>query len=489
MVSMRGYVNSYKQVNKLRAAVEILLLFFADMFSLLVIFWLATFLRTDVLPHLYAGFPSEMPFVSVSKVIWIFPVWVFFFFYEGFYSKRFSFWDEIHAHWRAALFSTIGVFTIVSLGKLSGEVSRTVVVLMGASALGVIPVIRMSSKKLLRWAGLLRRRVLILGAGETGRLIARAINKEPNYGYDIMGYLDDDPRKAGTTVDGVKVHMGVDSAERYIQKCNITDIIIAMPRAGNERLQGIINELQHKTDRLLFVPDIFGTAVIGTNLLHFFQEQAFALELRNNLENPANVFAKRVFDYTLASVLSVLLAIPFLVVVLLIRATSKGPAIYRQPRVGKGGRSFMCYKFRTMYHDADKRFADILAKDPAARDEWEEHWKLKDDPRVTPIGRFLRSTSIDEFPQLLNVLMGGMSLVGPRPYMPREWDFIKKDSETILHVSPGITGLWQVSGRSNTGYEYRIALDAWYVRNWNLWLDIMILLKTVAVVLKREGAR
>jgi undecaprenyl-phosphate galactose phosphotransferase len=148
----------------------------------------------------------------------------------------------------------------------------------------------------------------------------------------------------------------------------------------------------------------------------------------------------------------------------------------------------MCYKFRTMYLDADERLQGILERDPAARAEWERHWKLKDDPRVTDMGKFLRKTSLDELPQIFNVLRGEMSLVGPRPYIQNEEKFLHDFKDPILSVLPGITGLWQVSGRSNTSYNYRIALDSWYVRNWNLWLDIVILIKTIPVVFKTEGA-
>ena len=143
-----------------------------------------------------------------------------------------------------------------------------------------------------------------------------------------------------------------------------------------------------------------------------------------------------------------------------------------------------------MYRDADERVNDILAADVKAREEWEKFRKFKDDPRITPFGRFLRETSLDELPQIINVLRGEMSLVGPRPVTREEIELYYKDSADLCYsVLPGITGLWQVSGRSNTSYDYRIMLDSWYVRNWNLWLDIVILIKTVHVVINKEGAR
>jgi undecaprenyl-phosphate galactose phosphotransferase len=177
------------------------------------------------------------------------------------------------------------------------------------------------------------------------------------------------------------------------------------------------------------------------------------------------------------------------IIALLIKINSKGPAIFSQKRIGKNGKPFRCYKFRTMYHDAEARLAELLGKSSKTRKEWNHHWKLNNDPRITTIGKFLRQTSLDELPQIFNVLKGEMSLVGPRPVTISEIkEYYKDQAQLCFGVTPGITGLWQVSGRSNTSYDHRIALDSWYVRNWNLWLDIVILFKTVKVVFKKEGA-
>lgn len=165
-----------------------------------------------------------------------------------------------------------------------------------------------------------------------------------------------------------------------------------------------------------------------------------------------------------------------------------GYAVYAHERIGENGRPFRCYKFRTMYKDAEEKLQEILSLDEAIRTEWENNWKLRDDPRITKIGKFLRKTSLDELPQIFNVMKGEMSVVGPRPYLPREKADIDDNIHIITSAKPGITGLWQVSGRSNTGYRYRIKLDTWYVMNWSLWLDIVIILKTIKVVLKAEGA-
>ena len=446
-------------------------------------------MRTDLLPRFYSGFPGAPPFRSFSHIWWVFLVWVFFFYYEGLYTMRLSFWDEIRTLWRVSFFSTVGVFTILSVGKLGGEMSRTVVVLMGLLSVPLLPLIRMMLKKVLRRLGLLKRRVIILGAGETGRLIVRALQKEPNYGYRVLGFVDDDPEKFGKKAEGIKIHRGIDRAVQYINRCNVEDLFIAMPGAGKERLQELINRLQHKVERILFVPDIFGIAVLGTNLQHFFHEEAFAFEMKNNLSNPLNILLKRCFDISVSILLLPVLAVPMAVATLLIMLDSGGSAVFSQERIGRRGKTFRCFKFRTMYRDAEERLAGLLERNSEAQKKWETHWKLDDDPRVTRIGKFLRTTSLDELPQIFNVLRGEMSLVGPRPVTQEEIDKYYKDrADLCFSVLPGITGLWQVSGRSNTSYEYRITLDSWYVRNWNLWLDIVILFKTPRIVIKREGA-
>jgi undecaprenyl-phosphate galactose phosphotransferase len=172
----------------------------------------------------------------------------------------------------------------------------------------------------------------------------------------------------------------------------------------------------------------------------------------------------------------------------IIRMETPGLSIYAHERIGKNGRGFRCYKFRTMHKDAEEKLKGMLEDNEQLRSEWENSWKLKEDPRVTRIGYFLRKSSLDELPQIFNVLKGEMSLVGPRPYLPRERMDIEENIQIICSAKPGITGLWQVSGRSDTHYKYRVKLDAWYVMNWSLWLDIAIIFKTIRVVLQSKGA-
>jgi undecaprenyl-phosphate galactose phosphotransferase len=270
---------------------------------------------------------------------------------------------------------------------------------------------------------------------------------------------------------------------------NISTVIIALPSLPVEELAELTNNIQKHTKNILLIPDVKGIALTNTELYHLFKQQLFLLKIHNNLKSPYNRFIKRTFDMAV-SILFMPVLIPLICMLgLLIKLDSPGPVFYRHTRVGRGGRLFDIYKFRSMYRDSKERLEKILRTDTDARQEWESCFKLKNDPRFTRIGVFLRKTSLDELPQIFNVLKGEMSLVGPRPVIGEEITQYYKERADYYHlVLPGITGLWQVSGRSDVDYDNRVRLDMWYVLNWSVWLDILMLFKTVKVVLKREGA-
>lgn len=198
---------------------------------------------------------------------------------------------------------------------------------------------------------------------------------------------------------------------------------------------------------------------------------------------------KRIFDIFFSSII-LMLGMPILLLIaLFIRCSSRGKAIYYQTRVGRGGVPFHCYKFRTMYNDADARLKEILESDPNRRREWDTTHKLKDDPRVTPIGAFLRRTSLDEMPQFWNVLKGDLSVVGPRPVVKEEIDkHFRHKADKIFSIRPGLTGIWQVSGRSDTSYATRIALDEQYLETRSFWLDLKLIALTIPSMIFRKGA-
>ncbi len=478
-----------KNTKKLKAAAEIIILLAVDVLSLLAVFKLSVLVRTHVLPLLYADFPSDPPFRHTANLWWLLLAWVFFFWYKSLYTKRLSLLHEVEELVKVSFFATACIFAIISVGKLNAEISRTLIVIMGVTAMVLLPGARMTAKRILGKTGLFTRKVLILGATELGKLVARALRREPNYGYKVIAFLDDNPDMAGNTIEGIPIYGGMTNVGAHIRHYGITDLFVAVPADERGRLKRVMASLNSSIDRLLFVPDFFGVVVPESTLFHCFHEQVFAFEIRNDLSRPLNMFAKRLFDIAASAAILAFLAIPMCITALLIKLDSRGPALFFQHRIGKNGKVFRCWKFRTMHADAEEKLAGLLASDATARAEWDKNWKLKNDPRVTRLGRFLRTTSLDELPQFINVMKGEMSIVGPRPVVQDEIEKYYKDmADVCFSVPPGITGLWQVSGRTDTGYDSRIGFDSWYVNNWNLWMDVTIALRTVSAVLKREGA-
>ncbi len=472
-------------LTKIKNRLGIAALFLGDIACLFILFQLSVFLRKNLLPVFFPDLPQFINDLSLYG--WIFPIWLGIMTYEGAYSKRFAVWDEVKFLWKSSFFACVAVFTILFISKKGPEFSRILMVIMGALSVMLLPFLRAALKELIYSADLMKRKMLIVGSGEAAVAAFNAVKNEPNLGYDVVGFVDDS--SAQSELCGLKIHPQLDQIERYINSAGIHDVIVAKPELEKTELVKLINAIQHKAENTLYIPDFKGLAVSGTELRYFFREQAMIIEIKNNLSNPLNYAVKRSVDY-LAGLLLFILALPLLALIAhLVRRDSPGPAFLLQRRIGKNGRSFMCYKFRTMYLDAEERLDAILKNDKEAKEEWDKFWKLKNDPRITKAGQWLRSTSLDELPQVINILKGEMSLIGPRPYLPREKHFLVTEGETILKLPPGITGLWQISGRSNTSYDFRITMDSWYVKNWDLWLDIMIIFKTAGVVLNRSGAR
>ena len=471
---------------KLKNRMGILALFCLDFATLFTLFHASVFIRQFAFPLIFKNLPEYR--YDLVHYWWIFAAWLAIMRYEGGYSRRLAMWDEVKFIWKSSFFATLAILTMLFLMKRGQEYSRILIGTMFLLSAVFFPLIRLRVKRALYAMGLMRRKVLIVGSGEAALTAYDAITGEPNLGYEISGFVDDAPSRR--EVRGLRVRPGIAKIGSYIKSASIHDVVVAKPELDKETLTRLINHIQHRAENTLYIPDMTGIAVSGTELRHFFREQAMMIEIKNNLSRPATYLAKRVIDYSAAAVVAALISVPMLLIALCIKLSSPGPATYRQQRVGRNGRRFWCYKFRTMYPDASSRLKEILSSDPEARKEWERTYKLKSDPRITPIGDFLRRTSLDELPQLVNILRGEMSLVGPRPVVQEEIDkYYREDAVFYFRMPPGLTGLWQVSGRSNTTYGYRVSLDSWYVKNWDTWLDVMIILKTVGVVLNREGAR
>lgn len=360
-------------------------------------------------------------------------------------------------------------------------------VLLGAMVLsfGLLPVTRAAVREWLgRW-GRWGMPVLILGAAQTGAMTAQVLQRERGLGLVPVGFLDDDPAKWGQEVARLPVLGPLDRAEEFAH-LGVSTAILAMPGAGRARLSELVHRLPFA--RVVVVPDLFGMQSLWVSSRDF--GGLLGLEVHKNLQRRHNRLLKQAMDY-LFGVPLFLLALPLIgAFALWIRRVSPGPAFYTQEREGYGGKTVRVLKLRTMYPDAATRLARHLEENLEARAEWERYFKLKDDPRILPgVGHFLRRTSLDELPQFWHVLTGEMSLVGPRPFPRYHLEKFSPDFRALRHsVRPGITGLWQVSARSDGDLEVQEALDTYYIRNWSPWLDLYLLVRTVVVVLGGRGA-
>lgn len=327
--------------------------------------------------------------------------------------------------------------------------------------------------------------VIILGAGRTGEMVVRTLQRRPRIGLRPVFVLDDNQSKRGH-LHGVPVVGSIGMAPRLAKLRHIPYAIVAMPGVPRHRLMELLERYGQTFAHLLIIPDLFGFASLWVAAKDL--GGILGLEVRQQLLLPGPRFTKFMIDLIL-TLMGGFLFLPILIfVAILIRLDSPGPIFYGQIRIGQNGRRFKAWKFRSMVKNADWVLESYLNEHPELREAWEKDHKLKNDPRVTRVGRFLRRTSLDELPQLWNILRGEMSLVGPRPIVDEEiWHYGDKLS-LYSKVTPGLTGMWQVSGRNDISYEERVNLDAYYVRNWSVWLDVYILIKTVWVVIVGEGA-
>jgi len=374
--------------------------------------------------------------------------------YEGVYTKRYDFWHETRQVLKGLLLSFVLVMAFLAMDKSIDSYSRAAILFIYLVMAFLLPLFKLMVKRALFRVGLWQRAATVYGDDPF-------VTKEI-FGNHYLGYIrSKDPKTVFVNSEG----------------------------ADAARLHRIIDDEMRKVEEVVFIPLINEYDLTQSSIYQLSNTRTNLVVYSNRLKSRYREFIHVTFNYLLAlALLPVLLPI-IGVIAILIKRESPGPIFFAHERVGKHGRIIPTFKFRSMYRDAQERLEKLLAENEEIRREWEKNFKLKNDPRVTKIGAFLRKTSLDELPQIFNVLRGEMNFVGPRPVTREEIDrYYKENAVYYYMVNPGITGLWQVSGRSDTDYEYRVATDKWYVTNWSLWLDIVILFKTVKTVLKREGA-
>jgi Undecaprenyl-phosphate galactose phosphotransferase WbaP len=427
---------------------------------------------------------------QVLLICGLIAVMLFLFATRGHYSRRRPFSDEVLDIFRVFLILAVLDGVVSYLTKW--QFSRSWFLLAWVIALILVPLIRASTKLILVRTHLWQRTTVILGTGRNAREAAEALNDELLMGLEIIAFLalpDESAKSNAVEIKGHKIPvfpLGDDPDETLIE-LGSQQLIVALEADNLLAHQHLLQRLSTRHHDLNIIPPLKGLPLYGMEMTHFFSHEVLMLTVRNNLARPGPRFVKRTFDLVASAALLILLA-PLLVLFSWKIRRSGGRAIFGHLRIGQYGKRFQCLKFRTMVPNADHVLDALLEHDPKAREEWARDFKLKNDPRITSIGAFLRQTSLDELPQLWNVLKGEMSLVGPRPIIEEELERYGDQVGYYLEAPPGMTGLWQISGRNDTGYEDRVALDCWYVRNWSLWYDLVVLVKTIRVVLGRHGA-
>jgi exopolysaccharide biosynthesis polyprenyl glycosylphosphotransferase len=338
-----------------------------------------------------------------------------------------------------------------------------------------------------------KRVVLVIGAGPVGQTAVQQLQKYAWADIDLIGYLDDDPHKQGQEFEGVPVLNTIDQAASFLSSHKVDDAVVALPLRAHQRLVEVCDLLQKNGIHVHVIPDLFSLSFPNATLDGFGGIPV--IDLGRPGIHGIRRFAKRAFDVIAVSVGLIFIAPLMLMISILVKLDSPGPIIYRQKRIGENGRPFTMYKFRSMKYgvgvDIHQQYVSRLILEnlsPEHIDGGGGSLKLEADPRVTSFGKFIRKSSLDELPQLINVLFGDMSLVGPRPPLPYELEIYQEWHKRRLEALPGITGLWQVRGRNRVSFDEMVRMDLEYIKNQSFWTDLVILLQTPWALLSAKGA-
>ncbi len=459
--------------------------YLTEIVLLLLAFFIAYWFR-----HLYF-LEKYGPLNSFSHYIWlvytILPLWSFLFYYFSLYESQRTktFWKEAWKLAKISFCGTLLLMAIVFVAK-ADYISRFFVILFGCLSFLFIFIERLILRTFLRAArkrGYNFRNILVIGTGRRAREVAEIIGKNKQWGLKLIGFVSDNPDMKIERVGKAPILGHVADLPSMLQRVVVDELIFAVSRKRLEELEEIFLICEEQGIRTRVAVNFFPHMIAKVHLedLHGVPLLTFTTTPHDELL----LAAKRVFDLMIASVVLVALTPILLLIALMIKLTSAGPVLFRQTRVGLNGRHFTLYKFRSMWENAEELRNDIAhlneMKGPA--------FKIHKDPRTTWVGRFLRKTSLDEFPQLYNVLLGDMSIVGPRPPLPEEVAKYERWQRRRLSMKPGLTCLWQINGRNKiTDFKKWMELDLHYIDNWSLKLDLKIFIKTIFVVLAGRGA-
>lgn len=477
-IAARGKI-SRKFLSTNDAAAVGALLLFGDVLAV----GIALVLGSEVARLAYGGIPGsfgeselasevdrarQVVALAVPFFLWL---WI-----DGHYSRRLPLLAEFKSVMAAGVVLAL-VDAYFQLMAKNGSPSRLWIIAIWASAAGLTLVSRILIKHVLFRVGIWRCPTLVIGSRHQAEVLAGLLRSDSHLGYAPDDMIDTDRcdsiselrlRLASGRIRYVVIAFDATGERTSLELARIVDEEFRLPLGIVIALEGIA------------LGDLEIRQTVGADIL--------TLNDRRRSQSSTRHICKRTFD-TIVATLVLLLAAPVLLVVALLVKLDGGPVLYGSPRLGRGGSVFTAFKFRSMIPNAEAALRDLISGDPTARSEWGTRFKLSNDPRITWIGHFLRRTSLDELPQLFNVLRGEMSLVGPRPLLPDERVRYGEPAFVIYsRATPGVTGIWQVSGRDDLEYERRIELNNWYVKNWSLWLDLFILAKTAVVIARRSGA-
>ncbi|MEA3456074.1 MAG: sugar transferase [Campylobacterota bacterium] len=418
--------------------------------------YFADFLRSYFTDAIGVPHTASLSNYDVFLPLYVLPIVLFA--YEGIYTYRYDFWHESRLIIRGIVISAILVFAYLAITKSIGVYSRFVI---GSSFLLMallVPLSKNLSKKFLYDIGLWKKRAKIYG---NDPFLTQEI-----YGNPYLGYVE--PKK-GEEPKTIFVNPGDNDALS---------------------LKRILSSQIKSRSEIIFIPLVNDYDLTHSQIYELSNTRTNLIVFQNRLKSRYLLIFKRITDLFLSILIFPFLILPMVYIAYKIRKEEPGtPILFKQERLGQEKSTFTCYKFRTMHEESETILQEYLKENPEEVLYYDQYHKYKSDPRITSIGKLLRRTSLDELPQIFNVFKQEMSFIGPRPYMLNEAEKVGDDLDTILTVRPGITGLWQVSGRSDVDFQSRIDLDIWYIRNWNLWMDLVILIKTIKAVFLKKGAQ
>ena len=426
-----------------------LILILLDLLTLYILFFLAYFIKV----FLKIGYQFSFQFY-ITHLYWLPFLIIIVLYFQGIYTNRFSFFEESYRIFRVLTITLVSILLFAVIYNVY-DISRYMLLVFWIFGSLFLSAQKWLFKKFIFRKGLFLRNVYIINNSESFEFVKRIIVENIYLGYKLV----DDENLAD-------------------------DIILLNPTLKLNELSNLFRK--YKNVKFAFAES--GIPLLNIQVENVFTRPISFISVKNNVISKRMDFTKRIFDIIFSIILIILLFPIMLLIAMLIKLTSKGPIFYVQERPGKFGKIIKIYKFRTMYENADEMLYKILKENEKLREEFEKFKKLKNDPRITPIGKFLRRFSLDELPQLFNVLKGDMSIVGPRPYQINELSEMGEYKDIILSVKPGLTGLWQISGRSDLDFSSKLKIETWYVLNWNLWLDIFIIIRTIPIVITGKGA-